>query len=122
MANYIVTFVDEDNITILQQEEVEEGVLPIYNGLMPTKPATAQYTYTFAGWDPEIVEATEDATYVATYTEAIREYNITFLDEDNITVLKETTKYPYNTSPNSIIKPSDPTKEDDALYTYTFSG
>lgn len=67
MANYIITFVNDDNITILQQGEVEEGVLPIYNGETPTKRETAQYTYTFAGWSPEITEAIEDTTYVAVY-------------------------------------------------------
>ncbi|NLL94506.1 MAG: hypothetical protein GX224_01930, partial [Thermoplasmatales archaeon] len=33
------------------------------------KPATAQHTYVFTGWQPEIAPVTEDATYTAQYDE-----------------------------------------------------
>ena len=48
----------------------------------PTRDGGAQYTYTFAGWSPTIVTVTEDATYTATYTETVNQYNITFVDWD----------------------------------------
>ncbi|MCR5373617.1 MAG: InlB B-repeat-containing protein [Solobacterium sp.] len=62
-----ITFVDEDG-TVLQESEVPAGKTPEYPGDTPTKKEDKNYTYTFAGWSPEITEVTDDATYTATYT------------------------------------------------------
>ena len=74
---YIITFVDEDGITILQSSEVEYGQTPAYNGETPTKESTAEFHYTFAGWTPKIADVTGEATYKATYTETKRSYTLT---------------------------------------------
>lgn len=65
-TKYVVTFQDWDG-TVLQRDTLYEGIMPAYKGETPIKPATAEYTYTFAGWMPEVVPVTEDATYMATY-------------------------------------------------------
>ena len=62
-----ITFVDEDG-TVLQESEVPAGKTPEYTGDTPTKKEDKNYTYTFAGWSPEITTVTDDATYTATYT------------------------------------------------------
>ena len=55
------------NGDVLEQDEVEDGALPSYDAI-PSRPGDADYTYTFKGWDKEIVAADKDATYTATYT------------------------------------------------------
>lgn len=56
-----MTFVDEDGTTVLKEAtEYDYGTASgdIVKPADPTKAATAQYTYTFAGWTPELAEVT----------------------------------------------------------------
>jgi len=66
-TQYTVVFKNWDG-SVLQSMQVEEGQIPQYTGATPIKPDDAQYTYTFSGWTPQIVAATADATYTATFT------------------------------------------------------
>ena len=62
-TKYMVKFVNEDG-TVLQEGEVEEGETPAYTGETPVKDATVDKTYTFSGWDKTIVSVTEDVVYI----------------------------------------------------------
>ena len=71
-----VTFVDEDGTTVLDEAETELGKVPVFGGTAPTKAATDEYAYTFAGWsttpggsvlDP-LPAADADVTYYAVFT------------------------------------------------------
>ncbi len=124
--SYIVTFVNYDG-SELQTSEVGVGETPTYNGNEPSKPADDEYTYTFAGWaDGENVyplgtnlpEVTEDATYTAVYDDVQNEYMVIFQDEDG-TVLESNSWY-YGETP--VYYGSEPTKEDNAEYSYYFAG
>ena len=53
--------------TVLQDENLGVGVLPEYKGATPTKPADAQYTYTFSTWDPAITVVTKAQDYMAQF-------------------------------------------------------
>lgn len=66
-TTYEITFVNYDN-TQLYKTTVEENTVPEYKGATPTKPEDDNFTYSFSGWTPEIVAATDHATYTATYT------------------------------------------------------
>lgn len=67
ISYYTITFQNWDGTELLTLSEVEEGTLPAYTAELPTRPEDDKFTYTFIGWTPEIVPATEDATYTATY-------------------------------------------------------
>jgi hypothetical protein len=110
---YVVMFLNEDS-TLLQIDTLQYGALPEFRGTTPTKQATAQYSYTFAGWSTAIVSVEGNATYVATYTSSINKYVITFLDFDN-TIL-EANEWEYGAIPTC----AEPTREPDEQYTYTF--
>lgn len=69
--------------------EVPFGGHPQYLGTSPKRPATTYYTYSFAGWYPEItddVRLYEDMTYVAQYEEHEIRYTVTFVDENGKTI------------------------------------
>ncbi|MBQ6541660.1 MAG: hypothetical protein IJL73_04195, partial [Lachnospiraceae bacterium] len=117
LRNYTVKFVNEDG-TVLDTQTLEYGTMPEYKGATPEKEATAQYTFTFNGWAPEIAAVTGDTTYTATFTAELRSYTVKFVHEDG-TVLNTQT-LTYGTMPE--YKGATPEKESTAQYTYTFKG
>jgi len=85
VKTYTISFENLDG-TLLQSYQVDEGTMPVFDEI-PTYDS-----YTFDGWHTEIVEATEDATYRATYIQTV---DITFETNggtliDTITVNAET--------------------------------
>ena len=85
IKKFTIIWQNEDGEELKRDENVEYGTLPTYDGT-PTKQSTAQYDYEFAGWEPEVVVATENATYKATYTPILRSYTIIF-NNKNVTVM-----------------------------------
>ncbi len=126
-VEYTITFVNEDG-TELQSGEVLLGETPAYTGEEPTKPATAQYTYTFAGWKDEngivygltddLPAVTGEMTYTAIYTSTVNEYTITFVNEDGTVLQEELVAYGETPEYNG----ETPTKEKTLRYEYTFAG
>jgi uncharacterized repeat protein (TIGR02543 family) len=77
VRSYTIRFVNY-NGTELQSGSVAYGSTPVYGGATPEKDADDYFTYTFAGWDPAIVEVTGAATYTATFDSARIPYTISF--------------------------------------------
>ena len=71
---YTVTWKNDDG-TVIDTTEVEEGTVPTFTGTCPADYEDEDYTYTFAGWTPEVVAATQDATYTATFTATPKPHN-----------------------------------------------
>lgn len=136
-ATYTVTFNDYNDSQI-QSGTLAYGAQPSCPA--PTRAATAQYTYTFAGWkssaDNKIYGVAEtaipsgetfgaatipavsgDVTYTAQYTEATNSYTITWLDGNGNQLKQESLAY--GTTPS--YSGDTPTKTATAEKTYTFN-
>ena len=114
---YTVTFVDGDGKTV-QSGSVAEGTVPAYTGNTPTKTATAQYSYTFTGWDKEFVAVTGDVIYTAQFDSTVNEYTVIFKDENGTEL--QSGKLAYGETPSYTgATPSKPTAND---INYSFKG
>ena len=111
---YTITWLNDDDSRI-DQTEVEYGVVPTHADA--TKANTAEWTYTFAGWDNDPVAVTGDATYKATFNSAKNKYTITFMNgEEEL----QSTEVEYGLVPEYVGE--TPTKPEDEQFTYQFAG
>ena len=105
-----ITWQNDEGETI-DTTQVEYGAMPTHAD--PTKAATAEYTYSFAGWSPELKKVEGDATYKATFTSTVNKYTITWQNFDG-TVLEKDVDVPYGAIPSFDGK--TPTKDSTGLY------
>jgi len=117
VSRHRILFVNYDG-SVLQRDTLNYGQMPAYRGTTPTKPATAQYTYTFKRWNPALAIVTKDTTYVAQYDSVVRKYTITFVNYNGATL--QTKQVNYGATPT--YTGTTPTKPSTAQYTYTFKG
>ncbi|MDR2828142.1 MAG: leucine-rich repeat protein, partial [Acholeplasmatales bacterium] len=80
------------------------GEVPSYNGLVPTKNSTAEYTYSFSFWSPAISPVTEDITYNAVFDNILNYYTLTFLDYDGYVL--DTQSIGYGSDGTEVASPS----------------
>ena len=69
MEQYEVIFLDDDKITVLDRQFVNEGEKVTYKGQTPTKEPTNMMTYTFSGWvgEEKMEAVTEKLVLIAKY-------------------------------------------------------
>ncbi len=114
---YNIKFFNDDG-TLLQESKVEKDKMPEYKGNDPVKDATAEYTYTFSGWSPELAPATKDASYTATYSSTKNSYTIKFVNYDGEELSSQS--YEYGAMPE--YTGNDPEKAPTVDTVYEFSG
>ena len=117
---FTITWLDGNGNAVETDENVKYGATPEYNGTTPTRTATAQYSYTFSGWEPAITEVTADATYTAQFDQTLRPYTITWLNYDG-SPLYNTTSY-WGETPAYSIYNETPTYTDAENRKYQFTG
>ena len=113
--SYTVNFYNESEV-ISTQEVLYGG-----DAIAPEDPEienTAQYSYTFTGWDKEFTNITSDLNVYAQYERTINKYEIIYYDANNEIFRKDVLEYG-----SPIIPPEEgPVKESDEHYNYTFTG
>ena len=72
---HTITWQDSNGETI-ETTEVGEWDMPLHD--VVEKSPTAEYTYTWKWWEPELVPVTEPTSYRATYTAKANSYTISF--------------------------------------------
>ena len=108
MNAYEVFFINSGDT--LQRIPFDYATLPEYNGNTPTQEATAKYTYTFAGWNPEIDTVKAATTYTALFDSTLNAYEVVFISSGD-TLQKETFDYG-----SSLSLPDAPSNKD-SLFT-----
>ena len=112
----LVVFKDYDG-TVLSSEYYYLGD-PITEPEAPSREADNAYTYTFIGWDKEVVACEGDAVYTAVYNATPIEYTVIFKNYDGSELLRNA--YHYG---DAVVAPSSvPKKPADSRYEYIFAG
>ena len=112
---YTIKWVNWDDSEVRTDTEVAYGT-ELEAPANPTREADAEYTYTFAGWTPEVETVTGDATYQATYTKEANTYTLTY-DLDGGEWTEATNEFPYEYKATVEVIKTVPTREG-----YKFSG
>ena len=103
--------------TVLESKSYQHGSIVTYGGEAPTLASTAQYTYTFKGWDVEPTNAVEDFDYHAVYDSTIRSYTVIFNNTDGSEI--ESAAFEYGKMPSCS---KIPTRDATAEWAYSHKG
>ena len=76
LNTYPIVWKNYDGSVLKTDASVAFGTVPVYTGTEPTREGDAQYSYTFSGWDPEVVAVSGDAEYTATFNRSTNSYVI----------------------------------------------
>ena len=120
---YLITLNNVDGAGASWSGKFGVDAMPFYNrdnndvAVEPSEASTAQYEYTFSGWEPALVPVAGEATYTAQFEQHTRKYNITFANLDG-NGAEQTIEVEYGTTPVCPVTPEKAT----ATHTYAFLG
>lgn len=109
---YKVVFANGPNN--LQDETLAYMTTPEYKGETPSREATAQWTYKFKEWSPEITPVTEVKTYQAVFDSTAVLYKVVFKNDGEVVDQQSLT---YGSVPSTTVVP---TRDSTAQYTFKF--
>lgn len=120
---FTVTFKDYDG-SVLDTQIVTQhmaAVDPVTSGKIarPVRPSTAQYSYSYNGWNTSFSDVTANLTVTARYTQSTRYYAISFYDSQT---LMKSQSFAYNSIPSFTGTPTKTGVEDpNAYYLYSWN-
>lgn len=126
--NRIVTFMDEDGVTVLDTVIIEKGKNPVYGGKAPTKASDSFKSYTWYGWtdgtssypkDSLLPVVNSNMIYTAVYREDSLNYTIKYELEGGRIDGSYATGYKAGTGCSL---PTNVVKDDSATKSYYFMG
>ncbi len=116
---FTITWKNEDGTILETDDDVMNGTTPEYNGITPVKNETAQYSFEFIGWSPNVVPAGANVEYKAIYKETLKTYTITWIDsDDNILEIDEDVEYGTIPVFDGVVPVNEPTQ----AIAYSFGG
>lgn len=115
---YTVTWLNDDGSVLETDNNVLSGTVPSYDGGIPVKAGTPEYSYVFVGWTPSVDVVGADAVYTATYTQQKNSYAVHWLDENGTELFSEIVEY--GKVPE--YKGAQPSKPSDGTNKYVFAG
>ena len=101
VPNWAVRFYNGDVVENTQWiRNGQSAVDPVTAGIIsaPKKASTAQYDYTFSGWNGDYTNVTAPVNVIATYSSTIRKYNVYFYNGDDLIYTVENVPYGSSTS------------------------
>lgn len=119
-SNFKINFINKYNVRFVDDDGTELSVQQVEYGSAaqapsnPQKPSDAQYSYSFKAWDTDFSCVKTDLIVTALYNQTINEYTVKFISDD-IVISSQSVKYG-----EAAIAPKNPTKADDAQYSYIF--
>lgn len=121
VVTYTVSFKNWDG-TLLSESKVNSGGTVTYQGLTPTRPETAEYEYTFKGWDQSLENILSDCTRVAQYNEVAKPvtvyHTVSFKNWDGTLICEDIVEH----GGTAIFDRDDPVRPETSEYKYTFNG
>ena len=110
-----VVFYNGDG-SVFDTQSVLQGESATNPGV-PTRAATAQYTYTFSNWDQDYSNVIANMNILPVFTEALNYYTVTFYDGDGSVLDTQSIGYGMAATEPA----TDPVKAPDGADAYLFS-
>ncbi|WP_210994427.1 InlB B-repeat-containing protein, partial [Acholeplasma laidlawii] len=76
LKTYTITWVDSDDNVLQIDENVEYGIIPSFDGVVPVNEPTVAITYVFGGWSPGVQAVSGNQTYKTIIHEEKTKYTI----------------------------------------------